>query len=68
MKRPSYSKSAVGVIEIVGALQEGFHSLPKAYGSKVRQTGKVKDLSSGIQEGAKVRPTHNQSEVVLINI
>lgn len=42
-----------GVIEIVGALQEGFHSLPKMYGSKVRQTGKVKDLSSGIQEGAK---------------
>ncbi len=45
---------SIGVIEIVGALQEGFHSLPKAYGSKVRQTGKVKDFSSGIQEGAKV--------------
>jgi hypothetical protein len=54
----------LGVIEIVGALQEGFHSLPTAYGSKVRQTGKVKDLSSGIHEGAKVRPAHTYSEVI----
>jgi sterol 3beta-glucosyltransferase len=52
------------VIEIVGALHEGFYSLPKVYGSKVRQTGKVKDFSSGIQEGAKVTPAYSDLDEV----
>ncbi|PVF99014.1 glycosyltransferase family 1 protein [Serendipita vermifera] len=42
-----------GVVDIVGAIQEGFHNLPCAYGSKVRQPGKVKDARSGVREGAK---------------
>ncbi|CAG8556610.1 15952_t:CDS:10, partial [Acaulospora colombiana] len=36
-----------GVVEIVGAIQEGFHNLPTVYGSKVRKPGKVKDAQSG---------------------
>lgn len=43
-----------GVIEIVGALQEGFHNVPQLYGSKVRKEGRVKDFQSGVREGAKV--------------
>lgn len=42
-----------GVIQIIGAIHEGFHHLPKSYGSKVRKVGKIKDFSSGVREGAK---------------
>ena len=42
-----------GILNIVGSIHEGFANLPKAYGSDVRQAGKVTDFSSGIKEGAK---------------
>ena len=42
-----------GILNIVGSIHEGFANLPKAYGSDVRQSGKVTDFSTGMKEGAK---------------
>lgn len=43
-----------GVWKIVTSVQEGFHNMPKMYGSEVREPGKVKDFKSGVIEGGKV--------------
>ena len=43
-----------GVLKIVFGIHEGFQSMPKLYGSEVRQQGKVTDFSSGVSEAAKV--------------
>ncbi|KAJ3889776.1 glycosyltransferase family 1 protein [Lentinula edodes] len=42
-----------GVMKIVSSIHEGFHNMPKLYGSDVRQPGKVTDLSSGVKEAGK---------------
>lgn len=41
-------------ISVVQSIHEGFHQLPKAYGSSVRPTAKVTDFKSGLREGMKV--------------
>ncbi|KAJ3732112.1 glycosyltransferase family 1 protein [Lentinula guzmanii] len=42
-----------GVMKIVSSIHEGFHNMPKLYGSDVRQPGKVTDFSSGVKEAGK---------------
>ncbi|KAF9265967.1 glycosyltransferase family 1 protein [Marasmius fiardii PR-910] len=42
-----------GVMKIVSSIHKGFHNLPEMYGSEVRQSGPVKDFSSGIREAGK---------------
>ncbi|CUA72150.1 Sterol 3-beta-glucosyltransferase UGT80A2 [Rhizoctonia solani] len=42
-----------GVMNIIGSVSEGFHNVPRIYGSEVRERGPVNDFSSGITEGAK---------------
>ncbi|KII89415.1 glycosyltransferase family 1 protein [Plicaturopsis crispa FD-325 SS-3] len=42
-----------GVMEIVISIHDGFRNVPKLYGSKVRQPGKVTDFSSGVKEAGK---------------
>ncbi|CAE6434741.1 unnamed protein product [Rhizoctonia solani] len=43
----------MGVMNIIGSVSEGFHNVPRLYGSDVRERGNVNNLSSGITEGAK---------------
>ncbi|CAE6429532.1 unnamed protein product [Rhizoctonia solani] len=42
-----------GVMNIIGSVSEGFHNVPRIYGSDVRERGPVSDFSSGVTEGAK---------------
>lgn len=42
------------VFKVVGTLYEGLHNLPKAYGSDVREPGKVNSFWTGLAEGGKV--------------
>ncbi|KAJ4479995.1 glycosyltransferase family 1 protein [Lentinula aciculospora] len=42
-----------GVMKIVSSVHEGFHNMPKLYGSDVRQPGKVTDFSTGVKEAGK---------------
>jgi hypothetical protein len=46
--------SVPGVMNIIGSVSDGFHNVPRIYGSEVRERGPVNDFSSGITEGAKV--------------
>jgi hypothetical protein len=43
-----------GVMDIVQSIHEGFHNMPKLYGSEVREHGKVTNFTSGLKEGGKV--------------
>lgn len=49
------TSSLSGIVDIVSSIYEGFSNMPRLYGSKVRKRGEVKDFSSGVNEGAKVR-------------
>ncbi|TDL28120.1 glycosyltransferase family 1 protein [Rickenella mellea] len=42
-----------GVYKIVASIHEGLHNVPKLYGSKVRDTGKVEDFESGMKKAGK---------------
>ncbi|KAJ1310549.1 hypothetical protein OPQ81_007279 [Rhizoctonia solani] len=42
-----------GVVNIIGGVSEGFHNVPRMYGSEVRERGPVSNFTSGITEGAK---------------
>lgn len=42
-----------GVMSIIGGVSEGFHNVPRLYGSNVRPAGPVDDIGSGFKEGAK---------------
>ncbi|KAG8889576.1 hypothetical protein FRB99_003972, partial [Tulasnella sp. 403] len=42
-----------GCAKIVGSVYEGFHNMPKLYGSEVREVGPVRDFRSGLREGGK---------------
>jgi len=42
-----------GIMNIVSAVHEGFHNVPKLYGSDVREPGKVTDFGSGMKEAGK---------------
>ncbi|CAE6434488.1 unnamed protein product [Rhizoctonia solani] len=43
----------MGIMNIIGSVSDGFHNVPRIYGSEVRERGPVNDFSSGITEGAK---------------
>ncbi|KAK0458622.1 UDP-Glycosyltransferase/glycogen phosphorylase [Desarmillaria tabescens] len=42
-----------GVMKIVTNIHDGFHNMPKLYGSEVREPGKVSDFQSGLKEAGK---------------
>ncbi|KAB5595196.1 Sterol 3-beta-glucosyltransferase UGT80A2 [Ceratobasidium theobromae] len=42
-----------GVMNIIGSVSEGFHNVPRIYGSEVRTPGHVDGIKSGFKEGAK---------------
>lgn len=41
-------------MNIVCSVHEGFHNVPKVYGSEVREQGKVTDFATGMKEAGKV--------------
>lgn len=41
-------------MNIIGSVSEGFHNVPRIYGSEVRTPGHVDGIKSGFKEGAKV--------------
>ncbi|QRW26844.1 glycosyltransferase family 1 protein [Rhizoctonia solani] len=42
-----------GIMNIIGSVSDGFHNVPRIYGSEIRERGPITDFSSGITEGAK---------------
>jgi sterol 3beta-glucosyltransferase len=48
---------------MVTSVNEGFHNVPKLYGTKVRPKKRVTGIKTGFQEGAKVR-SHAASSFV----
>jgi hypothetical protein len=41
-------------MNIIGGISEGFHNVPRLYGSDVRSSRPVEGIGSGFREGAKV--------------
>ncbi|KZT54368.1 glycosyltransferase family 1 protein [Calocera cornea HHB12733] len=49
----TYTAIPKGIMNIISNVHEGFQNLPTLYGSEVRKPGKITDIRSGVEEGAK---------------
>lgn len=47
---------ALGILKMITSVHEGFHNVPRLYGSDVREHERVSDFSSGVKAGGRVRP------------